>query len=48
MCEGSSSKMAQTDYKVLSLTDRAPRRCCLMQVQPVTGEGGDREVCRML
>lgn len=31
-------KLAETDYKVLSVPERAPQRCCLMQLQPITGQ----------
>ena len=30
--------MAHTDYEVLSVSEAAPRRSCLMIVQPVTGQ----------
>ena len=29
--------MAHTDYEVLSVSGAAPRRSCLMLVQPITG-----------
>ena len=32
-----SAHMAHTDYEVLSVSEAAPRRSCLMLVQPVTG-----------
>ena len=30
-------QMALTEYRVLSVSQLAPRRCCLMEVKPVTG-----------
>ncbi len=29
--------MAETEYSVLSVCSLAPKRCCLMEVTPVTG-----------
>lgn len=29
--------MALTEYRVLSVSQLAPRRCCLIEVKPVTG-----------
>ena len=34
---GGSLHMAHTDYEVLSVSGAAPRRSCLMLIQPVTG-----------
>lgn len=33
----SSKKLAWTDYKVLSVPKAAPHKCCLMQLQAITG-----------
>lgn len=31
------AKMGWTDYRVLSVPEESPRRCCLMQLGAVTG-----------
>lgn len=33
----SGKKLAWTDYKVLSVPKAAPHKCCLMQLQAITG-----------
>lgn len=38
-------KQALTEYTVLSVPHKAPRRCCLMQVQPITGKKSDHVGC---
>jgi hypothetical protein len=32
-----SGKVARTDYEVLSIPEQSPRKCSLLQLQPVTG-----------
>ena len=35
--DGASGKVAWTDYEVLSIPELSPRKCALIQLQPVTG-----------